>query len=202
MPIIPGGRIIGGMGGRIYTGLMGTPPGTFANDNANVNIPAAAAQTTPGPGYIEVDQWAIAREWINAECTHTGTYGAVTRRLVGYDWKFQVSMPADQDNLADYLLNVFPTDVAANAMAVNWAIAFFLGDVTINVEAVAMGMTQKFYYAPACIIRSCHPVLSASRDVIRYQVSGEGNSRLFYWPDESTNCNLYLAYLKTRGWCV
>ena len=139
------------------------------------------------PGYIEVEQWTILRQWINAECTHSGTYGAITRRLVAYDWQFQCSLPFDQSHIGpDALLNVLPSDPPN---FVNTAIAFFLGDVTINVEAVAMGMFQRFYFAPMCIIRSCQPVLSAARDVIRYQVSGEGNSRLWLLPDDQTDCD-------------
>ena len=195
-PILPGGQIIGGMGGRIYTGPMGNDPNYFANLNAQ-----KALGLNADPGYIEVEQWAISRQWINAECTHSGTYGAITRRNVAYDWQFQCSLPLDQANtFPDRLLGVLPQDIAVNPAFVNAAIAFFLGDVTINVEAVAMKMTQRFYFAPMCIIRSCNPVLNASRDVIRYQVTGEGNSRLYLYPDEKTDCTNYINYLKTRGW--
>lgn len=199
MPVIPGGQIIGGMGGRIYLGPMGWDRTQFLKKNANTQI--TLNQLSAG-GCIEVDQWAIARTWINAECTHGGTYGAITRRLVAYDWQFQCSLPADQANLPDYLLNFQLSVAGTNPNLVNVAIAFFLGDVTINPEAVAMGMTQKFYYAPACIIRAAQPVLNAARDVIRYQVSGEGNSRLWLLPDENTDCDAYFTYLKNRGWLV
>jgi hypothetical protein len=198
MPIIPGGKIIGGMGGRIYTGPIGSDVGAFSRLTALTSIPNDA-QGGGTPGHIEVEQWAIARQWINAECTHSGTYGAITRRIVAYDWQFQLSLPADQDNLPDVVLGFVPSDPAN---FINIAIAFFLGDVTINVEAVAMGMTQRFYFAPMCIIRSCQPVLNAARDVIRYQVTGEGNSRLWMIPDEQDDCTTYLNYLKSRGWWV
>jgi len=193
MPVIPGGKIIGGMGGRIYIGNMPMPPEAFATWDATKNLPANS---------IEVEQWAIARQWINAECTHSGTYGAITRRRVAYDWQFQCSLPVDQDNMPETLFEALPSQIAVDPGFVNLSIAFFLGDVKINVDAVAMGMTQKFYYAPMCLIRSCHPVLNAARDVIRCQLAGEGNSRLWLWPDEKTDCAEYLAYLKTRGWCT
>jgi len=197
MPVIPGGNIIGGMGGRIYTGPMGSDYSYFKSRSATENIEDAS--TGDGdPGYLEVEQWAISRQWINADCTHSGTYGAITRRLVAFDWQFQASLPADQENLPDYLFAYSPD----SAEFVNTAIAFFLGDVKINVEAVAMGMEQRFYFAPMCMIKSCQPVLSAARDVIRYQISGEGNSRLFLIPDEETPCSDYLRYLKDRGWWV
>ena len=199
MPTLPGGQIIGGMGGRIYTGPMGFTANTFAGYSALSSIPDAE-EDAGGAGYLEVDQWAIARQWINADCTHSGTYGAITRRLVAYDWQFQCSMPADQANLPDYLLNVQMSTAYSNPEFVNSSIAFFLGDVKINPEAVAMEMIQRFYFAPMCLIKSCQPVLNASRDVIRYQVSGEGNSRMFLIPDESDDCTTYCNYLLQRGW--
>jgi len=196
--IIPGGKIIGGMGGRIYTGPIGSDVAYFKQRNAQENIEGIA--TGDGdPGYCEVDQWTISRQWINAECTHSGTYGAVTRRNVAFDWHFQASFPADQDNLPD---RIFGFNTGDDAGTINTAVAFFLGDVKINVEAVAMEMEQRFYFAPMCIIRDVHPVLSAARDVIRYQVSGEGNSRLWLIPDEEDACTAYTAYLQARGWWV
>ena len=196
MPVPPGGQIIGGMGGRIYTNSMGADAASFAALNATI----AMSDTSASPGHIEIDQWTISRQWINAECTHSGTYGAITRRNVAFDWHFQCSLPLDQHNMfPDRLLGFLAMDPADH---IDTAIAFFLGDTTINVEAKAMGMTQRFYYAPMCIIRSCQPVLSAARDVIRYQVTGEGNSRMWLWPDEKSDCEAYCSYLKTRGWWV
>ena len=200
-PIIPGGKIIGGMGGRVYLGNMGSGPEFFQNYNAMSEIPTAdeGGGTDGSIACIEIDQWTIARQWINAECTHSGTYGAITRRNVAFDWHFQLSFPADQANLPDHLLGFLSGD---SPSAVNTAIAFYLGDCIINPEAVAMEMVQKYYFAPMCIVNSVHPVLNASRDVIRYQVTGDGNSRLWLMPEEKDSCTLYLGYLKSRGWWV
>ena len=63
----PGGLIIGGMGGRIYTAAMGSDTEPISPVRATKITGDASA------GYIDVEQWAIARQWINAECTHTGT---------------------------------------------------------------------------------------------------------------------------------
>ncbi len=190
----PGGQIIGGMGGRIYTGPLGSDMDYFSGLNM---LNAPNSNNSGDPGFIDVEQWAINRQWINADCTHSGMYGAIARRLVAYDWSFQASLPADQENLPDDLLEYFSDE---DASFVNTALAFFLGDVKINPEAQAMQMTQRFYFAPAAMIRSCQPVLNASRDVIRYQISGEGNSRLFLCPNQNQDCNQYLNYLNSRGW--
>jgi len=186
MPVIPGGKIIGGMGGGICFGPMGTDPANFDNDGTN-------------DFYLDVDQWSITRQWINADCTHSGTYGAVTRRNVAFDWHFQASVPLDQVTIPETLLAYNSGD---DPNTINLAAAFFLGDTARNQEAIAMEMEQKFYYAPMCIIRSCQPVLNAARDVIRCQISGEGNSRLWLIPNEETACSQYLTYLKDRGWWV
>jgi len=192
---IPGGQIIGGMGGRIYLDDMGTTPDVFAGYNATT-------QLVPG-SYLEIDHWTIAREWINAECTHSGTWAAITRRLVAYDWRFECSLPFDQASQApDAAMGVTLAGIAAFPASVNFAVAFFLGDVVVNPEAAAMRMTQRMYYAPAAMIRSCRPVLDAARDVIRYQVAGEGNSRLWLLPDDKADCTQYLQYLSSRGWAV
>ena len=192
---IPGGQIIGGMGGRIYVNAMGYSPDAFADKSATTDISSDGSSDYG----LDIDQWTISRQWINAECTHSGTFGAITRRLVAFDWQFQCSMPVDQNNFPEYLFAYAPAD---DSEWINLAIAFYLGDVKTNVEAQAMGMTQSYYYAPACMIRSIQPVLSAARDVIRYQLSGEGNSRLFLYPDEKAACQQYISYLNNRGWGV
>ena len=198
MPVIPGGKIIGGMGGRIYVGTMGRDPSFFSGQDATTEI-STVEDGGGDPGFLDVEQWTISRQWINAECTHSGTYGAITRRNVAFDWHFQASLPADQANMPDRLFGPLNMD---EAEFINLSVAFFLGDVVINEEAKSMDMEQKFYYAPMCIIRSIQPVLSAARDVIRYQITGEGNSRLWLIPDEQEDCTRYISYLKTRGWWV
>jgi hypothetical protein len=154
------------------------------------------------PSSLEVSHWQIQRTWINADCTHSGTWGAITRRTVAFDWRFSVSVPVDQDNMPDVLLEPIMLGMGGDDPSswVNISIAFMLGDVEQNVEAVAMNMEQKFYYAPAALLQSAVPVLDASRDVIRMQCSGEGNSRLFLIPDEEDACQVYMEYLKGRGW--
>jgi hypothetical protein len=190
--IIPGGQIIGGMGGRIWCGPLGSDENFFAKLSGK-----APGRDTPW--WIDVEQWMLPREWINAECTHSGTYGAITRRLVAYDWSFAASLPVDQANMPEVILNVDP---AAPPSWVNVAFAFYLGDVVQNVEAAAMGMTQRYYFAPAGIIQRAQPVLNAARDVIRMNVVGQGNSRCWLIPDEQQRCDKYIGYLKSRGWWV
>ena len=176
MVVIPGGGIIGGMGGRIYVNVMGTDPSQFVRPGRE--------QGPRARNYLDVEQWAIARQWINAECPHTGTWGAITRRNVAYDWQFQCSLPLDQTNtLPDRLLGVLPADIVRNPFYVNCPLPSIWVTWT-STRKPGDGNNPAFYFAPACMIRSCQPVLNAARDVIRYQVTGEGNSRLYLYPDE------------------
>jgi hypothetical protein len=173
---------------------MGTDQSEFSGLSANSD------PINGSPYGLDIEQWRIERQWINAECTHSGTFGAVTRRLVAYDWQFQCALPVDQDNFPDDLFFFSPSQDDAEYVNVNLAIAFYLGDVKTNPEAQAMNMQQSYYYSPACIIRSIQPVLNAARDVIRYELSGEGNSRLFLLPSEQEDCQKYTQYLQGRGW--
>ena len=73
--------------------------------------------------------------------------------------------------MPDTLFNFLPSDVALDNPKswVNFALAFYLGDVVENVEAQAMGMKQKFYFAQRAD-PAVKPVLNAARDVIRMNI--------------------------------
>jgi len=118
-------------------------------------------------------------------------------------------LPLDQDNIPDVLFDVGEIGISngiPHPPAVgDVAIAFYLGDVNINPEAVYMGMSQRFYYSPRTYISHINPVLNAAGDVIRYSLTGEENCRLFLIGDASSReniaCNRYLDYLnKHKGW--
>ena len=141
-----------------------------------------------------------------AECPHTGLWGAMGRRLVGYDFRFAASMPLDQANMPDYALEPPLTGTSANmdgnAGWINISLALYLGDVVENPEAVGMQMTQRYYYAPSAYLQQGHIILNAAGDVIRANVAGLGNSRIFLLPDEIQSCAAYVSYLRGRNWWV
>ena len=111
-------------------------------------------------------------------------------------------MPLDQDNKPDRLLTYLPRTDSGAENWINVAVALYLGDVSINPEAIAMGMKQKFYYAPMAQLRSDQIVLDAARDVIRANIMVKGNSRLWIIPDEQQDCDAYTSYLQGRNWWV
>jgi hypothetical protein len=83
-----------------------------------------------------------------------------------------------------------------------FAIAFYLGDVKINPEAVFMGMNQQaFYFSPRACLSHIAPVLNASGDVIRVNIAGEESCKLFLIPLEIDKCTKYVKYLNLhKGW--
>lgn len=206
MPVAPGGKIIGGMGGRLWFGPLGLTQANFANNSGRVNPFNAASAPISSAGFsvgnapysLDVSHWQVQREFILSDCPHTGAWGAINRRLVAFDWQFAAAMPVDQQDMPDVELGYYTA--AQVGGWVNISIAFYLGDVVLNPEAAAMNMTQKYYYAPAAYLQRAVPVLDAARDVIRINVTGAGNSRLFLLPDEATICGNYVAYLQSRKW--
>ena len=186
MVMIPGGKVFGGTGGRIYVGDLGDM--SLLTDTDTVPDPDGDL-----PTFFDVAQWQLQSLYHNAECPHSGCYGAIARRVVAYDFRFSASIPFDYDNPPEQLLN-YPQSVG---------LRFNLADVTQEPTAQALNIDpgdQKFYFAPSALIDDAVPVLDAARDVIRIQVRGSGNSIIFLLPDESDDWNDYKQYLVNRGW--
>lgn len=198
--ILPGGQIIGGMGGHILVGPMGASSEALLNPGHT----SGAVQPVDGSLFvIDVKRWELYRNWIEAECPHSGTYGAITRRVVAFDWYFQANMPLDQNNFPELAFEPVPlSEVDTYAQWINCAVALWLGDVTINPEAVAMGMTQSIYYAPVAQLHTSVTALDASADVIRASVQVKGNSRLWLLPNDQEDSDEAYLYYKAKGYLV
>ena len=176
MPVLPGGVIPSGVGGGIWCGA----------------IPDDLTSTGDDDDYFDVATWQLHSLYVNAECTHSGTYGAISRRQVAYDFRFSASVPYDYDNPPEQLLND----------GIGVAIRFDLGDVTQDPQLIAAHEQQKFYFAPSAFIDVARTVLDARGDVIRQDIQGSGNSLIFLFPEESAAWNDYKQYLQNRGWNV
>lgn len=203
MPTLPGGQIIGGVGGRIWSGDYRKSRIALQNiltNTAPYLLQAGRAQPYVG-GLIglEVSEWRLSIHTNLAQCPHTGTYGANCRRIVLDDWSFSGSCPADLLNTPDMNLTAMDGNQRSSHTQ-NISLAFMLGNVQINPEAVYMGMTQSWYYAPSAYLQTANPVLNAAGDVIRMSFSGEGCGHLFLLPLEQAWCDRYLAYLDAMGW--
>lgn len=177
MTNIPGGRLISGIGGRIYVNQ-----GPIPNDELSGT-------------YFDVTQWSLMSENIMAECTHSGTWGAISRRLVGFDFRFSASIPFDYDKPPETLLGYY-TSVA---------VRLNIGDVTQDPIAMGDGQwpSQKFYFAPSAYLERVHTILNAARDVVRQEVIGVGNSLIYLLPDYQSglgNYDQYISYLRNQGW--
>ena len=199
MPTIPGGKILGGMGGRIWiSDADSLPPDAvnnplFVNDDQNANA----------PNTLEVAQWQVQRITHLAECPTTGSWGAINRRVVAFDYHWAASIPVDQDNMPDVVLASYaqaPQDYDSANITV--ALAFLLGNVEENPEAQVMGLTsqdQKYYWSPSAYMQVAGFVLDSSRDVIRVNVNGMGNSRMYLIPDELNSANAYYKWLQDNN---
>ena len=176
MAIPPGGLIPSGIGGGIYVGTLGDT----SKDNAD---------------YFDVAGWTLQSIYHNAECTHSGTWGAISRRLVAYDFRFTASVPFDYNEKP-------PEQLLNDGQSVG--IRFDIGDVTQDpLLSQQNGLVQRYYFAPSCLIEEARPVLDATgRDVVREIVTGVGNSIIFLLPDENDAWNAYKGYLQGRGWAV
>ncbi len=194
MPItLPGGKIIGGVGGRIWTYNYLTTRQTFERILNNVEL------NQSGTLGLDVADWRLSIRTNLAQCPHTGTFGANCRRIVLNDWSFSAATPLDQDNFPDQTLNaVEGSAITTNGQ--NISLAFKLGDTTINPEAVYMRMRQRWYYAPSAYLQAANPVLNASGDVIRTSFSGEGCGHIFLLPNDEVWCDKYITYLGNMGW--
>ena len=195
-----GGQIIGGVGGRIWIGnyLIAYQDIQEIISSASLG-PFNEDPDSSGIYGIDVAEWRLSIRTNLAQCPHTGTFGANCRRIVLNDWSFSASTPLDQSNFPDM---VFASGDAAKITThgQNVSVAFKLGDVTINPEAVYMGIKQSWYYAPSAYLQAANPVLNAAGDVIRMSFSGEGSGHIFLLPEEKTWCDKYIKYLGNMGW--
>jgi len=201
MPTLPGGQVIGGVGGRIWSGDYKIRYQDILNIIHNPNpydlIGGKAVALNGVIIGVDVAEWRLSIRTNLAQCPHTGTFGANCRRIVLDDWSFSATTPIDQLNPPDIALN------SANPITThgqNISIAFKLGDVKINPEAVYMDMTQSWYYAPSAYLQAANPVLNAAGDVIRMSFSGEGCGHIFLLPIEQDWCDKYIDYLHDMGW--
>jgi hypothetical protein len=168
---LPGGQIISGVGGCIFQG------------------PYGGSTSTSQVFRIDVGQWALDHKYNQADCTHSGTYGAISRRRVSYDWTFKATMPMDLSNLAELLL----------WLDQSVSIRLNLGDATYqNGQQPGENYVQKYYFAPSVYLRNVRTILDAAgKDVIRCEAEGEGNSLLFVMPDQATQ---WSNYQTAMGW--
>ena len=154
---LPGGQIISGIGGCVFK----LPPGSTSMGSAQ---------------RLDVAAWALQEIYLDAECTHSGTWGCVARRRVAYDWMAQISVPMDQSS-GSTIPGILLRDNESIGLRLN------LGDVTMDGAAAAMGMTQKYYHGPSGILSQVRTILDATgKDVIRQDAMVKGNGPAVHVP--------------------
>jgi hypothetical protein len=177
----PGGLIPSGIGGCLCVGDLGT----------DLTTPDwTEAQCSISNGLLDVGRWFLEELFITAECPHSGCWGAIARRRVAYDFRFNLEIPYDYNNPPDEML----------AGAASVGIRFNLADVTQEPLLAANNAEQRFYVAPSAFMERAVPVLDARGDVIRMNVTGLGNGIIFLFPDDQANYKAYIQYMQKRGW--
>ena len=178
-----GGLIPSGIGGCLVAGELG----------ADLTTPdCTEAKGSIQNGLLDVGRWQLQELFLTGQCPHSGTMGAISRRRVGYDFRYSCEIPYDYNNPADELL----------AGATTIALRLNLADVTQDPLLAANNAQQRFYIAPSCILEVAIPVLDAVGDVIRMTCHGSGNGLIFLFPDDQDSYKSYVSYMQSRGWNV
>ena len=190
-----GGLICSGVGGCAVAGNVGTDlsgagwteSGWQSNGvNSNDNM------------FLDVARWELDPIYVWAECPHSGTWGAMSRRLVIMDFRFSLAIPYDYDNAPDLIL--FPNTSYSGAETIS--LRLNLADVKQEPLLKANNAEQQYYLAPSACIERTPLVLNAAGDVIRQQITGAGNGLLFHMPFEEDDYKAYMTYMQSRGWQV
>ena len=178
MVYIPPGNVLSGVGGCVYVASFGQQ---FTQQNSTK---------------IDIANWVVEQIPRNAECTHSGTWGAISRRRVAWDWRARIVVPLDMKNIPEYLLE----DDGSVALRLN------IGDPTLDPGTTSSGHSgdeQHYYFAPSGYLEGVRTILDAEgKDVIRQEAIVVGNSIMCILPDDNAFFTSYLNYLRGRGWSV
>jgi len=179
---LPGGELVAGMGGYVVVS-------EGACDIVNRVGPAVTRVSFNRPlAYpIDVTRWMGRFSYLDANVTHSGTFGAVTRRRVGYDWIARIEVAYDVANPPEILLN----NLASCGLILN------LGDPAVYQDASLV----KRYALPSGLLSEVETVNDGSAtDVVRQTATVKGNSVFFLLPNKLSYYNDYIAALNARGW--
>ncbi len=179
-----GGLIPSGIGGCLVVGVLG------ADLTTPDNTESGADYDDDDNGILDVGRWRLQELFLTGQCPHSGTLGAISRRRVGYDFRFFCEIPYDYENPADEVL----------AGATTIGLRLNLADVKQEPLLAANDAPQRFYIAPSCILEEAIPVLDAVGDVIRMTCQGSGNGLIFLFPDDQDAYTAYKQYMNSRGW--
>ena len=135
---------------------------------------------------LTVGLWWLLLTYENVDVTHSGCRMARTRRRVVYDYRFACELPLDKQ---------LPPHLYLQAEA-GVGLQFLLGDPT----DYASGLAQS-YRSPSALLSQARTILNArGTDVVRMDLAGEGNSRIFHLPFEQKAYEKYMDYLQDQGW--
>jgi hypothetical protein len=139
------------------------------------------------PVRIDVAGWELENIHINKECPHSGSIGAINRRRTGLDWKARCSIWTDADKPVEQYLR----------SGWGFAVAFYLS----SLEAwTGYGLGQSYHYAPSALLNTIKTIdNSDGKDIIRQEITIDGNSLLFLLPLENAAWQVYYNQLLGLG---
>lgn len=179
---LPGGELVAGMGGYVVVS-----EGACDIVNRVGNAVTRTQFSAPLAYPLDVGRWIGRFSYLDADVTHSGCFGAKTRRRVGYDWIARIEVVYDVTNPPEILLN----NHASVGLILN------LGDPAVYQNSSLV----KRYAMPSGLLSEVETVNDGTAtDEIRQTATVKGNSVFFLLPNELTDYNTYIARLNARNW--
>jgi len=179
---LPGGQLVAGMGGYV---VVSEGACNIVNRTGPAVTRTAFNQPLAYP--LDVSRWVGRFSYLDADVTHSGCFGAKTRRRVGYDWIARIEVTYDVANPPEILLN----NQASCGLILN------LGDPAVYQSAALV----KRYALPSGLLSEVETLNDGTAtDVVRQTATVKGNSVFFLLPNELADYNAYIKKLSDRGW--
>lgn len=170
MPNLPGGKILHGFGGSLQISQVNTP----------------SVFTT-----LNVASWNLHPVHYLGECSHSGTVGSNTRRMVMEDWSADVKLWWEADAPPELYLNT------------GWGVGCRF-NISSPAQWAAYDSVAHYWYAPSAILET-QDILNSSESkgkegIVTVNAKLQANSLIFLLPTEQTQCDIYLMDLRGKGW--
>lgn len=187
---MPGGELLFGQGGyldiRHYTSLGGTSAGPTLSDEE----------------YLDVAYWQVFRTLITKENAYSGSYGAITRRIVAEDWYAKCVIWYDLENPGVSLLR--KGNSVNLTFWMDWGDNYYpdISDI-IHPNEIIQAPAEVYnprLKSPDCLVHGVQTLHSSEgENVVIQEILIEGNSLLFELAklDDERLYNSYLESLSS-----
>jgi hypothetical protein len=179
MPNMPGGKLIQGFGGYVTkNGWMGTTQHFIEK--------------------IDVSEWILKQEYLNKRIALSGSCGAMTRHAVAGDWMAVLTLWYDCSQKEKLGIQI-------PKFGSNWGIVLQIGDPVLYPQVdpadIQVLTYAHNYRSPSGVITHVKTIdNSMGYDIVRQEVTIEGNSLMFYCisMQNENEYNVYVTTYKDR----